>query len=779
MPNENASTPSTELKHKISPSCLNQCVKWTLSAKVTNQTESTAEFSGNSSFFHQLDASVLNILQNNNMNYTSMLARLNESSSSSLSNTSPNLLEIMKMKLPIDNSAFNFMIIDANLGIKENLNNIFFLEFDMNNEEGNKIRNINDDIVEKEINFTLNGTLHDVKLFKSDLVFSVEYRKFIKSIQFRLQNYKNQTLNKKKYNSKHNKKNNTNNMNNNKKDLTFYAKILSNINIGIEFMRNSIDEYEFFHTNFNSIVNSNIKINKIYLEVCIPKIFIEGKNINLNKMKISTESSSTTSQSNTTTQTPSSPSNTPYQNDFDRMLYKQHNSPSLSLRSNFTLNGRYHFHNNNNPGSFYNSPPITIKPPQNLNPPHLIYSPLSPMVQGAFYPPPFPGFISSTPTNQRKFSENVYDKIKENPLSKMKHQIPQVYTNSQTPVIMRMNNEDFIAGIPVQPFISPRGVPHRMQHGYMPMGNPMVGTIHKRIIDWESKNDTEGKKGDEKGNRYKNEFMNTYNGRSNLDLFVNAITPAIGVDNKDYTIKEFFKGFTKSSLFGIKITYYMIKELKNIIYSCTLSSMEIIITKKNIVDIISSYLISINKITKDQISNNEYIFINDLSQNLKVRISSSDVMISYYENKPFHFRLNLIRTLSNLLNAIPPLGGIDISDIADESYISILYTPLKINKNITSFIVYYKFKSSSPTMNAKYKKIDFIGLLPIKFDSKFFFLKIVMNNFLMTNDMMILNTYISNVLESIIKPSIQTSYDYEIYLKTNSELFILCHNINK
>ena len=293
-------------------------------------------------------------------------------------------------------------------------------------------------------------------------------------------------------------------------------------------------------------------------------------------MKVASSQSTNT----TTQETHSSPTSTSYQNDFDRMLYKQHNSPSLSLRSNLSLNNRYHY--TSNPSSFYNSPPITIKPLQNLNPPHILYSPM--LAQGGFFAPYPPSYINQG-TSQRKFSENVYDKIKENPLSKMNHQIPQIFPSSQTPVIMRMNNEDFVSGIPVQPFISPRGIPHprgmNMTHGgYMPMGNPMVGTIHKRIIDWESKNDTEGKKGDEKGNRYKNEFMNTYNGRSNLDLFVNAITPAIGVDNKDYTIKEFFKGFTKSSLFGIKITYYMIKELKNIIYSLTLSSMEISINKK-------------------------------------------------------------------------------------------------------------------------------------------------------------------------------------------------------
>ncbi len=46
------------------------------------------------------------------------------------------------------------MIIDANLGVLENLNNIFFLEFDLtngNNDNNLDLRSLNDECVEKEI----------------------------------------------------------------------------------------------------------------------------------------------------------------------------------------------------------------------------------------------------------------------------------------------------------------------------------------------------------------------------------------------------------------------------------------------------------------------------------------------------------------------------------------------------------------------------------------------------------------------------------------------------
>ena len=46
--------------------------------------------------------------------------------------------EILNIKFPINNAEFNYMIIDSNLGIKENLNNIFFLEFDLTTIKDNK-----------------------------------------------------------------------------------------------------------------------------------------------------------------------------------------------------------------------------------------------------------------------------------------------------------------------------------------------------------------------------------------------------------------------------------------------------------------------------------------------------------------------------------------------------------------------------------------------------------------------------------------------------------------
>ena len=183
------------------------------------------------------------------------------------------------------------MIIDANLAIKENLQNIFLIEFDLNNsnkdntQANNKqfmklLKEINNNCIDREIFFVLNGTMHGVQMFSSELKFSVEQRKFIKSIQYKLDQYKKDLIQQKQQHP--------NSPENLKIKNTFFAKILSNTNIGFEFskphfnMRNP----EKFQTNFNSIVNSKINIHKIFLEVSIPKVFLcNANNTDLTRLK--------------------------------------------------------------------------------------------------------------------------------------------------------------------------------------------------------------------------------------------------------------------------------------------------------------------------------------------------------------------------------------------------------------------------------------------------------------------------------------------------------------
>ena len=200
-------------------------------------------------------------------------------------NENENFDELLNIKFPINNKTFNYMIIDANLAIKENLQNIFLIEFDLlnNNKDNNYnnkfmklLREINHP--DREIFFVLNGTIHGIKMFTSELKFSVEQRKFIKSIQFKLDTYKKDLINQKIQHPNSPDKLKIRN--------TFFAKVLSNCNIGIEFSKPHFDmrNPEKFQTNFNSIVNSKININKIFLEVSIPKSFLSSNDYYLTRI---------------------------------------------------------------------------------------------------------------------------------------------------------------------------------------------------------------------------------------------------------------------------------------------------------------------------------------------------------------------------------------------------------------------------------------------------------------------------------------------------------------
>ena len=729
------------------------------------------------------------------------------------------------------------MIIDANLGVLENLNNIFFLEFDLtngNNDNNLDLRSLNDECVDKEIFFDLNGKIHDVQIFKRDLLFSVEYRKFIKSIQFRLKNFKNNIYDDKRKNWKRKKNNNI------KGNLTFYAKILSNINIGIEFTRPFQEDYEIFHTNFNSVVNSYIKINKIYLELCIPKMFINN-NINLSlflnnddkleKEKNDGATSDTSNQSNKITspliidnnenndsksnnmnnKLPSPPKLT-YQNDFERMLYNQHNSPP-SIRNKFSL-GKYIkynyynspniYNNNNSPNSMGNFVQNNINSPR-INSP-IIFTPLSPIMQN-----PYLINFSNLQNNnngQRKFCDNIYEKLKENPLSKMN---PINYNNnSQTPVIMRVNNDEIIRAIPVQPFISSKEINinnnsnNNNNNNFYSM-TPMIQTIHKRILDWENKNNNTNNINLNINNKsyfnnitlnniqikngLKNEFLNFFDGKNNLEIFINSITPFISKEesNNFFKIKlmTYFNFFKCISIFELRNTYYLYGYLININYSITLDSINLIISNQNIIQQMIDFLISINKIkTKEEIKENKDIIISDLIPNLMVRFYSNKMIILFIGNKPWHSRQIFINEIKEIAKKIPILEEIKLEDIDNESYFSTLYHPTKANRpymTFTSFIVYYRFNKEIVLNNDKYEKNSIMGILPIKFDPKLYLTKISISGFLtipippfmpfMTNynnnDTILLNNLINGVMDNLRNIK-YTSFDYDYYLKTSN-----------
>jgi hypothetical protein len=150
-------------------------------------------------------------------------------------NFSDENLDFTSFKFPLNNNNMNSMITDSNFYYSENLNNIIFLEFEINSNSISKdhlkyFREINNDFVEKEIHFVLNGTIHGKPIFKNELRYSIEARKIIKSMQFRLENYKSEFVEKQKSIERSNP-----NFEIKNSKFNFFSKIVSNQNIGIEF----------------------------------------------------------------------------------------------------------------------------------------------------------------------------------------------------------------------------------------------------------------------------------------------------------------------------------------------------------------------------------------------------------------------------------------------------------------------------------------------------------------------------------------------------------------
>ena len=387
-------------KHKFTPSCFNTCVDWTLNVSfLHDKVNYSNKIKGNNLFFRTLEKSALNELtsqgglRHKNIYESPTFSDL---SNSQLKNVNENFDELLNIKFPINNKTFNYMIIDANLAIKENLQNIFLIEFDLlnisketnNNKFLKLLREINHP--DREIFFVLNGTIHGINMFASELKFSVEQRKFIKSIKFKLDTYKKDLINQKMQHP--------NSPDKLKIKNTFFAKILTNTNIGIEFSKPRFDMHnpEKFQTNFNSIVNSKVNINKIFLEVSIPKSFLSSNNyltiiddkieenekeipdIQLNKFNenISNDKTATSSFNINSTNTNSNINNntgynSPTENTFENMMNNNNIYSKSSLRNKQinipSLNQNFNLNFLNLKDHLYNSPHLGYSYPKFLH----------------------------------------------------------------------------------------------------------------------------------------------------------------------------------------------------------------------------------------------------------------------------------------------------------------------------------------------------------------------------------------------------------------------------
>jgi len=167
---------------------------------------------------------------------------------------SPYLNDIQNQRpyLPIDQTNVNISSLGPEFFT-------FLVEVDLKKEKSDTLKAIRRitpefDLWEHEV--YINAGIHYTKLLDKDFFTKLDTFKILKSIQFRIEAYK-------AYLSKTNDKNI-------KKEL--FVKILEeDINMGIVFSVPKNEPLESFQTNIHNLLNSNIKINKIYFEIILPQ----------------------------------------------------------------------------------------------------------------------------------------------------------------------------------------------------------------------------------------------------------------------------------------------------------------------------------------------------------------------------------------------------------------------------------------------------------------------------------------------------------------------------
>ncbi len=172
-------------------------------------------------------------------------------------------------------------------------------------------------------------------------------------------------------------------------------------------------------------------------------------------------------------------------------------------------------------------------------------------------------------------------------------------------------------------------------------------------------------------------------------------------------------------------------------YTVTLSSMEIIINHPSSVETILKYLKKEeSKKLENLISNNEsFEFTEDDNYKFQFISKENTIKIEFFETKPPYSRPILIDVFEFLFKKLPVLKEINLSNLSQNSWFSVLWTPLKsTNAKLsgTSFLIYYQFSINDQVLNSQvnsaYEEIPIIGILPIKMDENIWFSKISQMN---------------------------------------------------
>lgn len=153
-----------------------------------------------------------------------------------------------------------------------------------------------------------------------------------------------------------------------------------------------------------------------------------------------------------------------------------------------------------------------------------------------------------------------------------------------------------------------------------------------------------------------------------------------------------------------------------IINPTIIKKIEELIVKKNIKP---NQILNVEKCKKIEYYLNEIGF--------RIIFYDKKLIIDYYESKPPHFRPLLFDVLQSLIKYIPIINDLDLGkDIKENSWISILWTPIKSTKSKFiqySFLSYYNLNLfiNNKNITTSFQN-TLIGVLTLRLDDEVWFM---------------------------------------------------------
>ena len=265
--------------HKNSINCLIKCTNFKLNLSKKIEEKSTTFIYNSNCFYYKNSTTqqILNLLKKNEeLNETINNQFLLDLSIKKLSEKDDKLLN-KEIEFPIENENNKDKIIiweNPTILLSNNGNNntsSILIEFKLKDKS---FFEINKFFLNKEFNFSLNGIVHKKQnLLKNEILFSISPKNIIKSIQYRIEEYKKNYFICKQKGLKFFYKN------------YFFSSIYSESNIAFTFYSNNkknLMNIDSLQTNFNSIINKNYVLDKLYIGINIPNYLAKNDNEKLN-----------------------------------------------------------------------------------------------------------------------------------------------------------------------------------------------------------------------------------------------------------------------------------------------------------------------------------------------------------------------------------------------------------------------------------------------------------------------------------------------------------------